>query len=58
MYDVLCLMYKNVIVMKTKQYIQPSIDVTDIQFCSTICVSPTPSPDLHFGGEGVGSDMY
>ena len=57
MYDVLCLMYKNVIVMKTKQYIQPSIDVTDIQFCSTICVSPTPMPDLHFGGEGVG-DMF
>lgn len=38
--------------MKTKQYIQPSIEVTDIQSCSTICVSPTPTPDLHFGGTG------
>ncbi len=43
---------KKMKVMKTKQYIQPSIDVTDIQSCSTICVSPTPTPDLHLGGTG------
>jgi len=36
--------------MKTKQYIQPLSEITNIQFCSFVCASPTPNPDLHLGG--------
>jgi len=39
--------------MKTKQYIQPLNEVTNIQFSSVVCVSPLPpNPDIDFGGVG------
>ena len=39
--------------MKTKQYIQPLNEVTNIPFSSVVCVSPLPPrPDIDLGGEG------
>lgn len=40
--------------MKKNIYIQPQSEVMNIEFCSIVCGSPTPSsnPDLHFGGTG------